>query len=189
MSSARNRVEGTVGGADAWAFMRRRPDYRKAWQAHAATPRFEGGQFRVRVQDAADLAAAQWRLLAWEDPEAQAWRSPFWSGIPMLVGEPDPDPYPVPAALLPLLAAAGASVEGLRLVDGPVVVKVELGESVVQILIPSGRVFDPGDGIMVKVGLTLPLEMTITRIEELWTATGGQPPGKGRVRGAKSRSC
>ena len=189
MSGAGDRVEGTVEGAHAWAFMRRRPEYRKAWQAHAVTPRFEAGQFRVRVQDEADLAAVEWRLLAWEDPEAQVWRSPFLSGIPMLVGEPDPDPYPDPAALLPLLAAAGAKVEGLRLVDGPLVVKVELGEAVVQILIPSGRIFDPGDGIMVKLGLSLPLEMIITRIEELWTVTGGQPPRKGRVRGANSRSC
>ena len=36
-------------------------------------------------------------------------------GIPMLVGEPDPDPWPPSTALLPLLASAGATVEGLFL--------------------------------------------------------------------------
>ena len=102
-----------VLGAHAWAYMRRDPDYRAAWAAHAAPPRFEAGAFPLRVQTGADLAAAaQWALLAWEDPGAAAWRSPFWSGIPMLVGEPDPDPWPDTTALLPLLAAADATVEG-----------------------------------------------------------------------------
>ena len=84
-----------VLGAHAWAYMRRNPLYRRAWEAHAAPHRFEDAGFPVRVQTEADLLAeADWALLAWQDPEREAWRSPFWSGIPMLIGEPDPDPWP-----------------------------------------------------------------------------------------------
>ena len=116
MGRGKATVPDSVQGAHAWAYMRRDPDYRAAWAAHAAPPRFEAAAFPLRVQTGADLAAAaQWALLAWEDPGAAVWRSPFWSGIPMLVGEPDPDPWPDPTPLLPLLAAAGATVEGLRL--------------------------------------------------------------------------
>ena len=169
--------------------MCRRPGYRTAWAAEAGAPRFEDASFALRVQTEADLAAAVWRLLAWEDPGTAAWRSPFWDGVPMLVGEPDPDPWPDPAPLLPLLAGAGARVEGLRLLSGRFVLKVELGNAALQILVPSGRPFGPGDGIMAKLGLRLPLEAAVGRIEDLWTVSGGKPPPrKGRVRGRNTKS-
>ena len=134
----------SVLGAHAWAFMRHDPDYRRDWAAHAGAPVFETAGFPLRVQTEADLLAeADWALLAWENPGAEAWRSPFWSGIAMLVGEPDPDPLD-PAPLLGLLAEAGARVEGLRLLDGRFVLKAELGNALLQILVPSGRAFGPG---------------------------------------------
>jgi len=76
-----------VLGAHAWAYMRRDSGYRAAWAAQAAPPRFEDADIPVRLQTEADLLAeAEWALLAWEDPGAEAWRSPFWSGVPMLIG-------------------------------------------------------------------------------------------------------
>ena len=93
MRGRKAAVLDAVRGAHAWAYMRRDPDYRRDWAAHAAPPRFETAGFPLRVQTESDLLAeADWALLAWEDPGAEAWRSPFWSGIAMLVGEPDPDP-------------------------------------------------------------------------------------------------
>ena len=171
--------------------MRRRPEYRTAWAAKGGTPRFEAAAFPLRVQTEADLAAAaDWDILVWEDPAARAWRSPFWSGIPMLVGEPDPDPWPDPTPLLALLAGAGAAVEGLRLLSGRFVLKVELGNAVMQILVPSGRAFGPGDGIMAKLGLSLPLEAPVARIGDLWRISGGKPPPRNRrVRGRNTKSC
>ena len=190
MSGAGARDRETLRGAHAWAYLRRDPDYRAAWAAHAAPPRFEAAGFPLRVQSQADLLAeAKWALFAWEDPEAQAWRSPFWSAIPMLIGEPDPDPWPDPAPLLPLLADAGARVEGLRLLDGRFVLKVERGNALLQILVPSGRAFAPGDGLMAKLGLSLPLEAAVGRVEDLWRVAGRMPPPRsGRVRGRKTRS-
>ena len=61
----------------------------------------------------------------------------------------------MPAPLLPLLAGAGARVEGLRLLDGRFVLKAELGNALLQILVPSGRAFGPGDGIMARVPVTV----------------------------------
>ena len=160
--------------------MRRDPVYRRDWEAHAGPPRFEDAGIPLRVQTEADLLAeGAWALLAWEDPGAAAWRSPFWSGIPMLIGEPDPEPLD-PAPLLGLLAEAGARVEGLRLLDGRFVLKAELGNALLQILVPSGRPFGPGDGIMAKLGLGLPLEAQVTRIGDLWRVTGRPPPPRGR---------
>ena len=182
-AAARRRAKepGAVRGALAWAALRREPGYREAWEVHAGAPRFEPAAFPVRVQTAADLrAAAEWSLLAWEDPRPAARRSPFWSGVPMLVGEPDPDPWPDPAPLLPLLAEAGARVEGLRLMNGRFVLKAELGSAALQILVPSGRVFAPGDGIMAKLGLDLPLEAPIGRLRDLWLVSGRTPPPRTR---------
>ena len=119
MGRGKTGVPDIVRWAHAWAYMRRDPDYRAAWAGNAGLPRFEAGAFPLRVQTGADLAAAaDWGLLAWDDPRVGVWRSPFWSGIPMLVGEPNPDPWPDTTPLLPLLAGAGATVEGLRLMNG-----------------------------------------------------------------------
>ena len=176
-------------GAHAWAYLRHDPGYLGDWDLHGAAPRFEAGDIPLRVQTEADLlAAARWALLAWEDPGAALWRSPFWSGIPMLVGEPDPAPID-PAPLLGLLADAGARVEGLRLLDGRFVLKAELGNALLQIMVPSGRAFGPCDGIMAKLGLSLPLQAAVGRIEDLWRVAGRAPPPRsGRVRGRRTRS-
>ena len=191
MGRGKTGVPDIVRGAHAWAYMRRDPDYCAAWAGHAGPPRFEAAAFPLRVQTGADLAAAaDWGLLAWGDPRAAGWRSPFWSGIPMLVGEPDPDPWPDTTALLPLLAGAGATVEGLRLMSGRFVLKVELGNALLQILVPSGRVFAPGDGIMAKLGLDLPLAAAVARVEDLWRVSGRlPPPRKPRGRGRNTGNC
>ena len=106
----------------------------------------------------------------------------------MLVGEPDPAPLD-PAPLLGLLAEAGARVEGLRLLDGRFVLKAELGNALLQIMVPSGRAFGPSDGIMAKLGLSLPLEAAVGRVEDLWRVTGRPPPPwRSRVRARQTPS-
>ena len=67
-------------------------------------------------------------------------------------GRARPEPLD-PAPLLGLLAEAGARVEGPRLLDGRFVLKAELGNALLQFLVPSGRAFGPSDGIMAKLGL------------------------------------
>ena len=166
----------TMRSACAWACMRRDPGYRAAWAAQAGPVRFEAALFPLRVQTRADLAAADWGLAVWEDPDVETWRTPFWPGMPALVAEPDPDPWPDPTPLLGLLGEARARLEGLRLLNGQFVLKVELGDAALQILVPSGRAFGPGDGIVAKLGLNLPLEAPVGRIADLWRVSGRPPP-------------
>lgn len=188
MGRGKAKDRSAVRSALAWAAMRRDPGYRAAWAAEAGPVRLEPAPFPLRVQTRADLRAAhEWSLLAWEDPRPAARRSPFLAGVPMLVAEPDPDPWPDPAPLLPLLAEAGARVEGLRLLNGRFVLKAELGSTALQILVPSGRAFAPADGIMAKLGLDLPLEAPVGRIRDLWTVSGRTPPPRTR-RGPQGRT-
>ena len=179
MARGRTKPAETMRGALAWAAMRRDPAYRAAWAEEAGPVRREPAPFPLRIQTRADLRAArQWSLLAWADPSARP--SPFWAGVPMLVAEPDPDPWPDPTPLLGLLAEAGAGVEGLRLMSGRIVLKAELGGAALQILVPSGRAFAPGDGIMAKLGLDLPLQASVGRIRDLWLVSGRTPPPRMR---------
>lgn len=147
-----------------------------AWAAEAGAARFEAAPFPLRVQTPADLAAADWGLAVWENPDLDEWRTPFLPGLPALVAEPDPDPWPDPTPLLGMLDRAGARIEGLRLLGGRFVLKAELGDAALQILVPSGRVFGPRDGIMAKLGLDLPLEAPVGRIRDLWLVSGRPPP-------------
>ena len=178
-------------GACAWACMRRDPGYRAAWAARASPVRLEAAPFPLRVQTAADLAAADWGLAVWEDPHVEDWRTPFLPGMPALVAEPDPDPWPDPAPLLGLLGEAGAQLEGLRLLNGRFVLKAELGDAALQILVPSGRAFGPEDGIVAKLGLSLPLEAPVGRIADLWRVAGRSPPPRTRpfMGGRVARWC
>ena len=54
------------------------------------------------------------------------------------------------------------------------------------VLVPSGRMFASGDGIVAKLGLGLPLEAAVGRVEDLWRVSGrAPPPRKRRVWGAR----
>ena len=101
--------------------------------------------------------------------------SAFWAGVRMLVAEPVPATTP----LLSMLVGADARIEGLRLTDGGLILKIEQHFAALQIRIPSGRMFGPGDGIMAHLDLDLPLEMAIARTPDLWTVKGGEPPLRG----------
>ena len=66
---------------------------------------------------------------------------------------------------------------------------MELGNALLQIRVPSGRAFGPGDGIVAKLGLRLPLEAAVGRVEDLWRVTGRlPPPRRNRVRARKTPS-
>ncbi len=83
----------------------------------------DGTAFPVRIQSEADLAARDpWRIEAWENPFARDGpASPFLAGEAMLEAEGSAAAAP----LLPFLAEVGARVDGLRLLDGSLIVKIE----------------------------------------------------------------
>ena len=110
-------------GARAWQILRRLPVYRYAWRRRRPQPGLpERAPFPVRLQTAADLTAARFGLLAWEDPYAEFGPvSPFWAVVPMMPAVAEPRATP----LVGDATAPGLSVAGLRLTDGSLVLKLE----------------------------------------------------------------
>ena len=161
----------------AWSFIRATRGFRRAWLRLRPFPGLpEAAPFPVRLQTAADLAALDWGLLAWEDAWAENGpASPFWARGPMRDGRAARDATPLTA----LAEAGGASVAGLRLADGALVLKVERPGSAVQLRLPGGTAF-PDDG-------GLELVRTVLHIEDLWS--GVPAPRPGRVRGPGMESC
>lgn len=92
------------GGVRAWQFLRRNPAYIEAWRKAEKAAPVETASFPLRVQTEADLGAAAWGLLAWEDPEAEDGpSSPFWSEALMVEA--------VPAGEAPALSALAKAPE------------------------------------------------------------------------------
>lgn len=167
-------------GALAWAVLRRTSEYRDAWAAHAAEPGApEPGPFPVRVQAEADLEAARFEMLAWEDPFAEDGPlMPFWRQRGMPEAVPDLSAPPLAA-----LAGEGGSAAGLRLLDGGLVLKVEHGGAAVQVRVRDAGRFPDGAGLSVmhRFGLRMPHSMR--RMLDFWNVAGGAAPGNGRWEG------
>ena len=127
------------GPAGDWHALRSDPGYRADWRAHGGESAVvESAGLALRTQTEADLEAARWGLLAWEDPRGRSKFRPFWIDEKMLeaaVVEPG-DPVGMMAR------ATGMSVSGLRLLDGALVLKVHRGRRVEQIRVLEGDAFD-----------------------------------------------
>ena len=172
-----------------WKLLRGLRAYRAAYEARAEPPAFEEeAAFRVRVPSAADLAARDpWRIDAWENPFARDGpASPFLAGAPMLEAEGSARATP----LVPVLAAAVARIDGLRRLDGTLIVKIEQDGRAVQVRVAAN------DGpLLVGGGLRLyhdpgaDLALTVARLSALWSVTGGPAPRPGWVRWVRNGSC
>ena len=141
---------GTDGGPRAWAFLRRNPAYQASWREAFERPKFEPPPFSVRIQSRADRRALEWGLLAWENPlKFDGPVSPFWAEAPMLEGEWAAGPPP----LSEFLARSGARLEGLRLADGSLILKIENGSEAAQVCIGPGSDTGMGTGLVLPVRL------------------------------------
>ena len=184
----RPRAGTSKGAVNGWLFLKRNPDYIQEWWSVAAgIPPAEGAPFPIRVQTEADLKAAKWGLLAWEDPLSTAGpASPFWSDSPMLDAEAAPGGG---TALRELLSGTRASFSGLRLLDGTLILKAEGGGLAVQLRVADGAAFDPDGGLMVLLGLGLDLPVVLARMRDLWAIVGGHGwEGDARVPGGRRAS-
>ena len=153
------------GGPRAWAFLRRNPDYRRGWADAAAWPVFEAAPFPVRIQSQADREALAWGLLGWADPHGPGDNpsSPFWAEAPMLEGEWATGP----PMLLELLARSGARLEGLRLADGSLILKIENRSVAVQVLMRARHAHS-------RAGVDADVEMGL--VFRLGFGSGQRPP-------------
>ena len=151
-----------TGGTRAWEFLRRNPGYIEA-ESEAPPAPVEPAPFPMRVQTKADLAAAAWGLLAWEDPHKDGPASPFWRDVPMPAAAPAPGARP----LVEVLDVPGWRLSGLRLADGGTVLKVEHAGAAAQLMIEEG--FDPADGIALRFpAVQLDLRTPLLEAAAVW---------------------
>ena len=138
---------GTDGGPRAWAFLRRNPVYGAAWREAFERPVFEAAPFPVRIQSNADRQGLGWGLLAWEDShKTNGPASPFWAEAPMLEGE-----WATGAPALPgQLARSGARLEGLRLIDGTLILKIENADHGAQVRVRAGTSVAIGERLVLR---------------------------------------
>ena len=161
MSNSRTNT----GPARAWQFLRRNPAYVEAWRQSAAPGAEEAAPFPLRAQTKADREAADWGLLAWEEPlEEDGPVSPFWVGAPMLEALPAPEG----PAISELLKTPEARLSGLRIEGGAVILKAEQGDGAMQIRVTDGDAFDPEGGIDLRLPVVLDLKVRLRRAADLW---------------------
>ena len=173
---------GTDDGPRAWAFLRRNPGYQASWREAFEWPKFEPRPFPVRIQSRADRRALEWGLLAWENPlKIDGPVSPFWAEAPMLEGEWEMGPPP----LLGLLVSSGMRIEGLRLADGTLILKLENRTGAAQVRI------GPETGVGIDTGLVLRLGLgqakAIALIKDIESLTRDIAPDARRRRRSTDR--
>ena len=119
------------------------PDYVADWRAHGGPVAHEAAPFPLRRQTVADLKAARWNLLAWEDPRLTGHASPFWADVPMVEARVVDPEDSGGDALLHIVRNCGATFTGLRLRDGGLIIKVARGRKAEQMKVTDGKAFDP----------------------------------------------
>jgi len=166
------------GAVSAWRFLKRDPRYiLEWWQAACGSPPATGQPFPIRAQTEPDLDAAAWGLLAWEDPLADdGAASPFWTDAPMTEGMPG---RPGTPSFSSLVRKEGGRLEGLRLLDGTLILKIERGQAAGQVRIEDGEGFDPEGGLGLYLGYGLDhLSLPLSRAGDLRAVVAGELPAE-----------
>ena len=78
--------------------------------------------------------------------------------------------------LAELVAAGGGAVEGLRLLDGRLVLKIEHDGRAAQILLRDAGPFPPGAGIELRHPFGLRMPHSMRRLLDFWQVAGRPPP-------------
>ena len=144
----------------------------------------EGAPFPIRLQTVADLAAARFGLYAWEHPFVERGAiSPFWHVALMLPSSVEARATPLSRVGLP----PGMAVEELRLLDGRLEPKLELGPAAAQFRLASGRGFDTEDGMVAQHDLWTEPKSFIRQLEEACALAAGNVPRVGE--GWATGSC
>ena len=124
----------------AWWWLSEDADYVADWGASAGPTVREAPPYAFRRQSEADLEAARWNLLVWEDPHHPQWAELFWADAVMVEARVTRSARHV---WRQLVRRAGATYTGLRLLDGALVLKVSRGHETGQLRVLDGAAFDP----------------------------------------------
>ena len=166
-----------TGGSWAWEFLKCNPVFVEERQKWAVPAPEEPAPFPLRAQTEADLRAAEWGLFAWADPSADVGAAPaLWIEAPTLEAEPSPEGD----VLLELLAMPETRLDGLRLADGSVLVRVEQSGTSVHLRIADGEGFDPEGRFVVHLRLPVArnLRWQLRRTGLLWPVGTPAKPKK-----------
>ena len=122
------------------------------WRAHAGEPASsELAPFPLRAQTEADLKAARWGLLVWEDPRVRSRVLPFWADVPMLEAKVAKLEESDATALFELVRESGATYAGLRVRDGTFIPYLERGRKAEQVKVIDAEALDPARSRLVPV--------------------------------------
>ncbi len=177
------------GGARAWLFLKRNPEYGDAFEACPnEAPAFEDAPFPLRRQTRSERALGRFGVYALLNPFAcDGPLSPFWTVAPMLDVEPVPGDG---RALAALAREAGVALAGLRLADDSLILKLERGGRAQQVRIAGGAGFDPArDTIEVRLKPDPGVPERHARSGELWRMLRVPAPPTGRGRGRGILNC
>ena len=181
-------IRAALGAVSAWRILKQHPCYREAWLAVADRTSGPAGEpIPIRRQTEADLEAASWGLLAWEDPFADGGpASPFWADAPMVEGKQGRRET---SSFASLVRRQGGGVSGLLLRDGAMILKVERNDVAGQVRIEDGAVFDPAGSL----GLFLPwgddhMSRELARAGDLREIVAGEAGEKGPGSGSSRAS-
>ena len=184
------RGSDAAGGREAWHGLRSNPGYRADWQAYGTEEHaLEPASFPLRVQSEADLEAARWGLLAWEDPRVRNRGLPFRAGVSVLTGDAAPAAERGTPSLARLVRESPATFNGLRLRDGTVILKIERRGKVEQVRLCDWDAIDPErDSLEFGMPLDAIPPTLWARAEELiaMMALPARRSGAGRSAGRKS---
>ena len=154
------------GARPSWRSLRTDPDYVADWRANAGPTVHEAPPFPFRRQTEADLKAARWNVLAWEDPRYPSLAELFWADTPMIETRTAGDAGGY--ALWHVVRMSGARFMGLRLRDGTLIVKFVKGRRSAQIRVIDGEAFDPArSGLEIPARTERPARGARTRVESL----------------------
>ncbi|MDE0705858.1 MAG: hypothetical protein OXH59_19270 [Rhodospirillaceae bacterium] len=172
------RRVGTWDAVRAWRYIRTSREYRDGYARRGRLPGLpERAPFPLRLRTAADIGAMRWGMLAWEDPYETLPLAPFWADAGVIAGRLTGDS----PSLVRMAAEGRATVSGLRLGDGGLMLRIEQGDDrAVLVRLPPGAAPDEGSGLMVGRDLA--------RIEDIWQGVPAPRPGRAR-RGTSTSFC
>ena len=155
-------------GERGWRLLRSNPDYVADWRAHAGPVAHEAPPFPLRRQTVADLGAARWNLLTWEDPRTARHAELFWADVAMIEARAVDVESSGGEALSSVVWKSGATFTGLRLRDGGLFIKMARGRAAEQLRVVDGGAFDPArTGLEVAVRAGAPSRSAWVRVDTL----------------------
>ena len=158
----------------AWCFLQKNSNYKKDYFSNeiSITPKINKSNIIIQKQIQSDRGANKWGLYAYINPNTPADKtSPFWSIIPPLnaiavLNSKSP--------LFSMMQKAEATVSGLLLLNGDLILKIKRERFVIQIRIAEGHLFDETSGLQLNLHLNDQFPFQLSQSHNLWNIVSGK---------------